>query len=1441
MAVFDAGNISAEDTDYSDGEAEGSGWHNVAQTPYGSALPANSYASRKPVSATRGNKDRPASSESSASSASSSSVSAGARSQIPSAAAKPAPRLRLVTSRSGTTSTHPTPAPTPTVSFAPSRLPRQAPAPAPATVTDPPPSAPARRPSRHVSDSSFSSAFTVPEESFGLSSDLSRLRVATSRSSPDLALDAGPVASHRCEGGASYPATRVKKKRKWTKGEEVNGFEGVGDDFDQEFEMGPAVIDLTASSPGPYPSNPRPAPQTDPRKTSRNSTAAPASSSTASSSFSSSTMRSASSFSSSRTSDDAVVLSGVSFTIPSRSKSIQSRRETGSSIGPALPSSSRADSVGAPVEARRSGRSRPSESNPPHLLGGRSLTMEDLPDVAAVGTRQNRRSSPPRLSHSRSTPRLGQAPTSAASNGNISDAELARMLQEEEYAVFQPANVNERMQSFHHLLNPDAHSDSESHRSRSRSHRRGYARPHAPPSFEMDYELMALLGGDAAIAAMASRPHSRRRGGAGSGGGFGGGVYAGAQGLSGIYSDLFGAGVAANPSNYLGDDEIDMSYESLLALGERIGEVKKKQGVPDAAIHTLLERRYKVGSMSEDEAKCTICLAEYEPNELLKGLQCLHWFHVDTTYLSPPTRAKQKPRNLIPDPPAAVPSIIDYIEDLEAPNRVVPLHEETGSHMKRAASFSLFHATANYASDPIVQPASPSATRNCEMLSQELTSQSHIPPAHPPWQDSLEYDQVFRARPRVIDDRDVPTRASSLRGPNRGGNAYIAAPPGPTPREVELARSRDSERRDRLRLEQEQWAGEESPPRGETVHRPRSRSKEDRGRDEAVEDGAVGDGRGGGARLRARSRSPARHAAPPSTRGSDPLREAWDAGTGYLDKSMTPRSRSPARVPATFSSSEVPVSYQEVDRRTPETPDRGRDRQGGASLRGGPRPAWEADGYCLQENYSHSVASRNDDHVDQRAIPPARSLTASFSSLPRPTSSLSRTNLMEVASHAPIITATDSRLHHRSRSPGAGLGPAPQTGAKSSHQPVVAQTRIPIADGPRRPRPMSANRFLDLGSGGRGGTGVGVPSVTVGDRARERETADEHSRWMADQRVLDQVQRRMVEERRQRRMLEDRESEIKVEFEREEALRRELQQTDERDAQWRERERIQHVQHTRPHHPQNHPQDHPARDPSPTRSRSAAQFRPEVAPRRIPDPAEVLAERWAGSAPAAAASPSRRDLHDAQENGYSSGRGHARAQKSRSDSARVSMAPEVASSGHEWLDESTVVDPSSAMWAASDAQNSHLHYIEEDPSHTLHQRKRSHSRSSAALQPSSPQHRYSTEDKSAEHDRNKAEVLELQILQAKVDRLHKQMKEVRAAFRLILQIERSQCVKKVVRIQACWRGYSTRKRLSENGISLARTKSNPPDEPVNPWTIEAFWEECERFGRGRKPLPPRRN
>lgn len=96
-----------------------------------------------------------------------------------------------------------------------------------------------------------------------------------------------------------------------------------------------------------------------------------------------------------------------------------------------------------------------------------------------------------------------------------------------------------------------------------------------------------------------------------------------------------GTGIATEADNYLDDFELDLSYEGLLALSERIGEARGK-GATDAALEAGLTRyRYASSAMvcvstasTDSEARCGICLEDYEAgDECATSKQCGHGMH----------------------------------------------------------------------------------------------------------------------------------------------------------------------------------------------------------------------------------------------------------------------------------------------------------------------------------------------------------------------------------------------------------------------------------------------------------------------------------------------------------------------------------------------------------------------------------------------------------------------------------------------------------------------------------------------------------------------------------------------------------------------------------------------------------------------------------------------
>jgi hypothetical protein len=73
---------------------------------------------------------------------------------------------------------------------------------------------------------------------------------------------------------------------------------------------------------------------------------------------------------------------------------------------------------------------------------------------------------------------------------------------------------------------------------------------------------------------------------------------------------------------------LDLSYEALLELGERIGDAKPK-GLPNHIINRLASKQFSGKSTSvESDRQCVVCMTDYEKNEELLGLP---WYFYNLT------------------------------------------------------------------------------------------------------------------------------------------------------------------------------------------------------------------------------------------------------------------------------------------------------------------------------------------------------------------------------------------------------------------------------------------------------------------------------------------------------------------------------------------------------------------------------------------------------------------------------------------------------------------------------------------------------------------------------------------------------------------------------------------------------------------------------------------
>jgi hypothetical protein len=88
-----------------------------------------------------------------------------------------------------------------------------------------------------------------------------------------------------------------------------------------------------------------------------------------------------------------------------------------------------------------------------------------------------------------------------------------------------------------------------------------------------------------------------------------------------------------------GDEEQHLSYETLLQLGERIGDVKTERWtmearmhiarLPTETFHAKKELEQQQQADGDAELKCLVCQSEYEDNDTLRRLPCGHCFHAD--------------------------------------------------------------------------------------------------------------------------------------------------------------------------------------------------------------------------------------------------------------------------------------------------------------------------------------------------------------------------------------------------------------------------------------------------------------------------------------------------------------------------------------------------------------------------------------------------------------------------------------------------------------------------------------------------------------------------------------------------------------------------------------------------------------------------------------------
>ncbi|KAI9351323.1 hypothetical protein BDR26DRAFT_929795 [Obelidium mucronatum] len=223
---------------------------------------------------------------------------------------------------------------------------------------------------------------------------------------------------------------------------------------------------------------------------------------------------------------------------------------------------------------------------------------------------------------------IGARRRPVAVNTEDADAELARRLQEEEFSAIQSSNVEQNIQQLFGILDQDSEDETpQEHGERTEAlellqqQQTGRGRPRRSNATRNQIHNDAFLAAGPGLTLGGLRGRGRMYG-----------------LMNGLIPDLYGAGVAYNPANYVDDDNFDTSYESLISLGERIGTAKPK-GVTKTILNSLPSKKYQPqgtssGSSStnsqqpnQDDTRCAICLTEFDEGEDISGVPCLHWFH----------------------------------------------------------------------------------------------------------------------------------------------------------------------------------------------------------------------------------------------------------------------------------------------------------------------------------------------------------------------------------------------------------------------------------------------------------------------------------------------------------------------------------------------------------------------------------------------------------------------------------------------------------------------------------------------------------------------------------------------------------------------------------------------------------------------------------------------
>lgn len=90
------------------------------------------------------------------------------------------------------------------------------------------------------------------------------------------------------------------------------------------------------------------------------------------------------------------------------------------------------------------------------------------------------------------------------------------------------------------------------------------------------------------------------------------------------------SGFGFDPSDWVADSEIDLSYESLMAISQRLGDVRSRGATEEALANglTIYQHASAAITNADGETRCGICLEDYETtDECARSNKCGHAFH----------------------------------------------------------------------------------------------------------------------------------------------------------------------------------------------------------------------------------------------------------------------------------------------------------------------------------------------------------------------------------------------------------------------------------------------------------------------------------------------------------------------------------------------------------------------------------------------------------------------------------------------------------------------------------------------------------------------------------------------------------------------------------------------------------------------------------------------